>query len=139
MSAHDLLNRLEGVRKTTGDSWSARCPSHHDKTPSLSIRETAEGLVLLRCWAGCEVAEIVAAVGLELSCLFPEKSEGGRPQKRRRLITAGQALEVLAFESLFLAVVAKDLAEGKPLDQQTRERVALAAGRIGALQLEVST
>ena len=136
MSAHDLLNRLEGVRQRTGESWSAKCPSHDDKTPSLSIRETAEGLVLLQCWAGCEVTEIVAAVGLELSCLFPEKSKGGRSLRRRRLITAGQALEVLAFESLFLGIVAKDIAEGKPLDQQTRERVALAAGRIGALQLE---
>jgi hypothetical protein len=138
MSAQDLLNRLESVRQRTADQWSARCPAHDDRSPSLSVRETAEGLVLLQCWAGCEVAEIVAAVGLELSCLFPEKSKGGRPLKRRRLLSAGQALECLAAESLLLAVVAKDVAQGKPLDQQTRQRVATAAGRIAALHLETS-
>jgi hypothetical protein len=138
MSAQDLLNRLESVRQRPADQWSARCPAHDDRSPSLSVRETAEGLVLMHCFGGCSAAEVLASIGLEASSLFP-KSPGGRPLERRRLISASQALEVLASESLIIQIVASDIARGKPIDEATRERVATAAGRIEALRLEVST
>jgi hypothetical protein len=48
------------------DRWSASCPSHQGKNPSLSIRELPDGRVLVRCWAGCDVAEVVAAAGATL-------------------------------------------------------------------------
>jgi hypothetical protein len=138
MTAHDLLNRLEGVRQRTSESWSAKCPAHNDRTPSLSIRETAAGVVLVHCFAGCSVAEILGAAGLSAESLFPEKSEGGRPLERRRLISAPQALECLAFEGLLIAIVARDVARGDQVDEQTAKRVAVAAGRIAALHLETS-
>ena len=31
----------------------ARCPAHHDRKPSLSIRDADDGKVLVRCHAGC--------------------------------------------------------------------------------------
>lgn len=138
MSAEALLSRLANVRRRTNDQWSARCPAHDDKSPSLSVRETADGIVLVHCFAGCSVPEILGAVGLEHDVLFPEKSKGSRPLERRRLTTASQALECLAFEGLLVSIVARDICQGKPIDEKTRERVALAAGRIGALQLEAS-
>ena len=46
------LDLLEDVRQTGLDQWMARCPSHEDKTPSLSIREGDDGRVLLHCFAG---------------------------------------------------------------------------------------
>ena len=137
MSAVELLSRLERVRRRTGDQWSARCPAHEDKTPSLSVRETAEGLVLLHCFGGCSAAEVLASVGLDASSLFP-KSPGGKALPRRRLISAPQALECLAFEGLLVAVVAGDIARGDQVDEQTAKRVAVAAGRIAALHLETS-
>ena len=138
MTVETLLSRLELVRRRSGDQWSARCPSHDDKSPSLSIRETAEGLVLLHCFAGCSAAEVLASVGLEASSLFP-KSPGGRPLERRRLITASQALELLASEGLLIQIVASDIARGKPVDEATRERIALAAGRVAALREETQS
>ena len=68
VTLHDLLARLDGVRRTSR-GFMSRCPSHPDKHPSLSIREGERGL-LLYCWAGCTVAAICHALGIEVSGLF---------------------------------------------------------------------
>lgn len=63
------LDQLEGVHESNG-SWKALCPAHDDQEPSLSVSEGDDGRVLLRCFAGCENEEIVAAMGLEMKDLF---------------------------------------------------------------------
>ena len=45
-----------------GNCWMARCPAHDDSTPSLSIRETRDGKLLVHCHAGCEQAAVIAAL-----------------------------------------------------------------------------
>ena len=141
MSADILLARLERVRKRTGDQWSARCPAHDDKGPSLSVRELPDGRVLLYCFAGCDAGDVVAAVGLDLADLFPTDPAhlvaGSGPQKRRRLITAGQALELLEDEATLVWIVASDMTRGVAPDNATKDRLIVAAARIGALRLEV--
>jgi Protein of unknown function (DUF3631)/Toprim-like len=74
--AERLLGRLEGVRRS-GKGWTARCPAHEDRQPSLSIAEGEDGRLLLHCFAGCPVERVVAAVGLELRDLFPEDGRAG--------------------------------------------------------------
>lgn len=69
MISTDLLKQLDGVRARGSGRWSARCPAHPDKSPSLSIREAGEKL-LVKCWAGCTASEIVSAIGLSLKDLF---------------------------------------------------------------------
>lgn len=73
-----VLNRLDKVKSAGADKWKACCPAHDDKHPSLAISETSDGVVLLKCWAGCTTKEIVSAIGLELRDLFP-----GDKQPRR--------------------------------------------------------
>ena len=46
-----LLSALDGVRESAS-GWSALCPAHHDKNPSLSIGIGDDGRVLLHCHAG---------------------------------------------------------------------------------------
>lgn len=77
MTASELLCRLEAVRPH-GRGWSARCPSHADKSPSLSIREGERGL-LVHCFGGCTLEEICAALGLSQRDLF---FDCGRPDRR---------------------------------------------------------
>jgi hypothetical protein len=84
MSVHALLDRLESVRKTGADRWTARCPGHKDRSPSLSIREMPDGRTLLHCFAGCDAGAIVAAVGLELDALFPPRGYDERRRPRER-------------------------------------------------------
>jgi hypothetical protein len=78
-----LLGRLDGVRQTrTG--YIARCPSHADRDPSLSITEADDGRVLVKCFAACTAAGIVAAVGLTMADLFPGRSAGSAPAPKQR-------------------------------------------------------
>ncbi len=67
---------------TGQDQWIARCPSHVDRTPSLSIAEK-DDRVLIHCYAGCCVNEVVDAVGLKITDLFPPRQDRGKPVKHR--------------------------------------------------------
>jgi hypothetical protein len=40
----------------------ARCPAHDDRTPSLSICDAEDNKVLVRCHAGCEQRDLIAAL-----------------------------------------------------------------------------
>jgi hypothetical protein len=132
-----VLSRLSHVRKRAADQWSARCPAHDDRGPSLSIKELPDGRLLLHCFAGCSVTQIIAALGLDLKDLFPERTECQGPMKRRRLLTASQALELLNAESLIVSMVAHDIGIRGRLVKEDVARVAKAYGRISALRDEV--
>lgn len=71
MTANDLLRRLEVVRQRGTGRWSARCPAHPDKSPSLSIRECDRG-ILMHCFSGCTIDEICVALDLKVSDLFQD-------------------------------------------------------------------
>jgi putative DNA primase/helicase len=58
MTAETIAKALGG--RKAGSGWSARCPAHDDRTPSLSLRETGDGKVLVRCHAGCDQDEVIA-------------------------------------------------------------------------------
>lgn len=133
MAIDDLLSRLDRVKRTGPDRWIARCPAHDDKGPSLSLRELGDKRILLFCFAGCSVHEIVSALGMDISALFPPRLEApgpGKPHRERRPFSADDALRCLDFEATLVHLAACDLATGKPLSEQDRERLALAAERI---------
>jgi putative DNA primase/helicase len=74
-----VLNALaEGGNQATrsGKGWSARCPAHDDRNPSLSISEGSEGKALVHCHAGCGFDDIVEAIGLGRSDLYQADSGG---------------------------------------------------------------
>lgn len=75
-----LLSRLDGVRRN-GDNWSAHCPAHNDRRPSLAIARGADGRALVHCHAGCGPSAILNALGLAFQDLFaqsPDYQEGRR-------------------------------------------------------------
>ncbi len=57
----DLLACLKNVARS-GEGWTARCPAHDDRTPSLSIRHADDGKVLVHCHAGCNQERVIAAL-----------------------------------------------------------------------------
>jgi putative DNA primase/helicase len=59
MSAESIANALGG--RKAGAAWIARCPVHDDRKPSLSICDADDGKVLVRCHAGCEQEQVIAA------------------------------------------------------------------------------
>ncbi len=62
-----------GGRKA-GGQWFFLCPAHPDKRPSLAVRETADGMLLVRCYAGCETADVLDALELDFADLYPESA-----------------------------------------------------------------
>ena len=133
MSAEILLSKLDKVKRTGAGRWLACCPAHADKGPSLSVRETDDGRVLVHCFAGCSAVEILAAVGLELRDLYPEPlAVHHKPE--RRPFPAVDVLRCIAFEALVVSAAAAALLAGEPFGPAERERLILAASRIqGAL------
>lgn len=124
MTVDELLNRLDGVRRgTTG--WLAKCPAHEDRSPSLSIADR-DGVILMRCFAGCELVDVTSAIGLRLSDLFPPRPEldehGPKQQGRRWKHNPADLLHVLQQEATVLAIIAGDINAGKPVSDQTLDR-----------------
>ncbi len=63
--------------------------------------------------------------------------EWKRNNRRPRALTARDALIALQFEALLVGVAAGNLAHGVELSDDDRERLQLAAGRIGVIADEV--
>lgn len=133
----NTLSRLEKVKQRQPGQWSACCPAHADKGPSLSIRETTDGAVLLHCFAGCEVGAVVAAMDLELHELFPPRDvPPGAPYRTARLLTAGQALELLVTEAMLVFTAAATLLNGRALTVADKNRLLESVSRINFLRTE---
>lgn len=132
MRTDALLSRLGRVRRTGSGRWVARCPAHDDKNPSMTIRELDDGRVLIHCFAGCSVEEILGAIGLTFDALFPERALDHHRARERRPFPAADVLACVSAESLIVALAASDIAKGKPISDADRSRVMLAASRIEA-------
>jgi len=75
-----ILSKLKKVKRAGHGKWSALCPAHEDKNPSLSVGLGEDGKVLLHCHAGCNVKDIVAAVGMTEADLFADApAQSGKP------------------------------------------------------------
>ncbi len=127
-----LLSRLDKVKRTGPGTWSARCSAHDDRGPSLAIRELDDGRVLLHCFAGCDVHDVLAAVDLDVSALFPPRAVDLRVKPERRPFPAADVLRAIGFEALVVAAAAVALLAGEPFTEVDRERLILAVSRIQA-------
>lgn len=81
MTPPEFLSRLDSVRRS-GAGWTARCPAHADKNPSLSISEK-NGKILLKCFAGCSTESVLVALGVEAKELF---TAGPMPKKKSQIV-----------------------------------------------------
>lgn len=130
----NLLARLERVKGRNG-SWTARCPAHDDKGPSLAIRELDDGRVLLHCFAGCETQSVLGAMGMDMTDLFPPDDKRkdypvtGKP-KVKPAFYASDLIRILSFEVLVVSICAHDMKRGKVLSDEDRERLGVAQQRI---------
>ena len=123
----ELINRLQGVKKTGLSSWAARCPAHEDRSPSLSVKLLDDGRTLLHCFGGCSTDSVLAAMGLEMSDLFPDKL-GDLP--RANGFSAMDALRAIEAEALVVLLLAGDILDKKPVIESDYDRLMLAHRRI---------
>lgn len=128
--AAKLLDRLDRVKSTAPGKWVARCPAHEDRSPSLSIRELDDGRILLYDFGGCEIGDVLAAVGLRLTDLF-DKPLGEQIAPSKSRIPARDLLEIISEETSVVAIVAADFCEKRAIADADWHRLAQAAARIG--------
>ena len=68
-----LRGKLQGVRNT-GPGFAALCPAHDDRSPSLSVDPRKDGKgALVHCHAGCDIHDVVAALGLTVEALWDDQ------------------------------------------------------------------
>ena len=132
--AAKLLSRLDKVKETGRGQWLARCPAHDDGSPSLSVRETDDGTVLLHCFAQCPAGDVLAAVGMELGELFPRRYASPPKSRFERSFNPRDVLAAINHEAHVCMMIASDICQQKTVDDATFKRLALAANRIAHAQ-----
>ena len=132
MTAKEVVARLDGVRERAPDRWTAKCPAHQDKWPSLSIRELDDGTVLLYDFGGCHALDVVRAIGLEFSDLFPDRHIRRVEHSERPRIPAAERLELIEHEIGVTFSIASDLLTTKVITEENVIRLARAVHRIGS-------
>ena len=128
MSVDTLLQRLTKVKGGRGH-WTACCPAHEDRSPSLAITETDDGRILLKCFGGCSVQAIVGSISMDMTDLFPDSNDHYKP-KVKNAFYATDLLKLIEFESTIVIIAANDLANGKQLSDNDRSRLRQAHERI---------
>lgn len=90
---HTLLDRLDKVRREREGQWNACCPAHQDRSPSLAVGETEDGRVLVHCHGGCSVEDVLAAVGLDMTDLYPDTTRTSYPSLMQHIHTRPKSME----------------------------------------------
>lgn len=138
MAIESFLNQLQKVKKRGAGKWSACCPVHNDRTPSLTISDD-NGMVLIHCF-GCGASgnDVAMALGVDISELFPPRDYSQyspddylTESKRRTYFSAAQVLEALQDDTLVVYLIADDIAK-KGITDKTKERLLLSVSRIQA-------
>ena len=121
----DILPKLSKVKKR-GTKYTACCPVHDDKTPSLSLEETGDR-VLIHCF-GCQAngIQVMDALGLSHSFLFRDSRPGGS------LPMAGR--EKAEEDVYFLAIVDNMRKRGERIPYHSFRRYKLAKERVKLLE-----
>lgn len=130
MSAETFLSLVEH-RQTGKDCGVFRVPTRKDRNMSGSYKIASDGRLLIHDHGGDSALEILNALGLSFSDLFPEKlTHHGKPE--RRPFPAADVLRAIGYESLVVCAAAASLMSGEPFTQVDRDRLMLAAERIQA-------
>jgi putative DNA primase/helicase len=82
MKAETIAKALGG--RKAGSAWMARCPAHEDRVPSLSITGAKGGKVLVRCHAGCDQRDVIAALCSRGIWETEGRQQGRSPRKDSR-------------------------------------------------------
>jgi hypothetical protein len=119
-----ILDKLEKVRRTGKDRYTACCPVHGDKNPSMSLTEK-DGRVLIHCFAcNANGKEVVEALGLPISVLFekPLERTGEMPKRIK---------EELELDRYVIAGAEQMQKKGQRLSYSDYKRLKLARHRMG--------
>jgi hypothetical protein len=138
-----VLDRLDRVKPTGPGAWTASCPTsahkNGDRSRGLSVREGDDGRVLIHCFAGCQVAEVVNAIGIEMVDLFPPRvtdypefapKNGYFSKPKPKRIPRRDLLEGIERNLRVCSLAFVDLANGKPFSQGDAAAISRIASNL---------
>ena len=77
MTYDEFKTKLQDRIVTDRDrSFTCKCPGHDDDKASLSVSMGEDGRILVKCFAGCKLENILSPIGLKLRDLFPSNGNG---------------------------------------------------------------
>lgn len=86
-----MLALLPDAKRGQNGWWNASCPCHEDRHASFGVVLNADGVISLKCHAGCEKPALLQRFGLEWADLFPDRDRDNghkpaRPAKLGRIV-----------------------------------------------------
>jgi hypothetical protein len=118
----EIIAKALGGRKA-GGAWMACCPAHEDREPSLSITDAKGGKVLVRCHAGCDQRQVIAALRSRGVWETEGRHDGRSPRKSVRRLPSALGPDILKRTEAALAFwQASQAAEGTLADTYLRSR-----------------
>jgi hypothetical protein len=153
VTAEQIAELLHG-RHVGGGRWMMRCPAHRDRSPSLSIREGRDGRVLLMCFAGCTLTDILRVAGLRMRDLFQglppspaeqRKTAAARDAQQREIKFRNCAVGTLSDDVRWLHIAATWLgaklastAENDPVEDTLAQQYHATLGRLREAEGELA-
>lgn len=135
LEAHQRITGCEA--RGSGRHVRITCPACGTGTLKVSVSRADNGSVLLHAFCGHTPAEVMSALGLTLSDLFPLRDlRTLTPDQRRELRQQSQvsrwhaALNVLRQETTVTLIAANQLEDNQPLTDADLTRLRVAALRI---------
>jgi len=121
MIAAELAVALGG--RKLGGTWMARCPAHDDREPSLAITDAQNGKLLVRCHAGCNQQNVIAALqGLGLWSAGERYPVQLLRRPKRELSTEADSDAMSGTEAALAIWRASSPFEGTPLEAYLQSR-----------------
>jgi hypothetical protein len=131
--AEKVLSRVRH-RQTGRDSYVFHSPTREDRRPSCTLRVLDDGRVLIHDFGGDSTEDILSAIGLSFSDLYPDRVGEERHGLRgeRRPFPAQDILRCIGFEALVVLAAATAMMAGEPFTDADRARLVIAIGRLQA-------
>lgn len=137
MSAEKLLDRLHNVKRTRPNNFIAGCPCCRSKQGRpIHVTVLDDGRILVNPFCGCQTADVLAALGLSLSDLFPARLPGNGPAgglpRIHTLLLPADALAISDHEMLVAVLIIDDIAKAGGVTTKAQIlRLNLCSARIG--------
>jgi len=128
MNINDFLSYFEKSYRSGKDEYQCLCPAHNDKTASLSIKNLPDERILIHCFAGCAANDILGAVGLSFDDIVTKRLGDFKPVSKP--FNPYAVLKAISNETLLVALAGLEVANGKTLPQEDKDRLMIAVNRL---------
>jgi hypothetical protein len=133
VNAVRIIDRLDRPKQTRPGCWVAGCPCCQSRRGRpVSVRVLEDERILLHAFCGCGTDAVLAALGLTLGDLFPERLPGHNYPQPHSRIPVRDLLEAIDHEITVAAIILADARLARAVTDEQWQRVAQAAARIGA-------